>query len=120
MDNFTAKFVYSKPITKVLQSVYVDANGNLINISNNTNAKRISLPRYTVCSLYLRETNELAFGIARCSSNDVFIKKIGRDLSYQRALKNPCCKVSIPVGIKISDMTVAIANQLIRNKMLND
>lgn len=107
-----AKYVYSEPIAKVEKNVYVDANGNQIATTKSPNAKYSSLPRYTVCSILDEKTRTLTFGVARCSSKDRFNKKVGRELSLQRALNNPVCTIQVPISLKISDVTVDVALQL--------
>lgn len=111
-EDSRAKFVYSTPITKSSKVVYTDANGSVKAINKDLKSKSTYLPRYTVCSILDDETRTLTFGIARCSSKDAFSKKIGRDLSYERAIKNPVCKIQVPENLKISDVTVDVAFRL--------
>lgn len=107
-----AKYVYSSPILRVTKDVYVDANGNVIAHGQNR-SKAVFLPRYTVCSILNPETRELSFGIARCSTQDRFSRKIGRELSYKRAIENPITTIQVPKELKISDVTTDVAFQLI-------
>ena len=111
-NSVRAKFVYSAPITKSIKVVYTDANGTIKGINKSLKGKSVSLPRYTVCSVLNDETRTLAFGIARCSPKDAFSKKIGRELSYERAIKNPICEIQVPDNLKISDVTIDIAYRL--------
>lgn len=111
-EDSRAKFVYSAPITKSSKIVYTDANGTVKAINKDVKSKSTHMPRYTVCSILNDETRTLTFGLARCSSKDAFSKKIGRDLSYERAIKNPVCEIKVPDNLKISDVTVDIAYRL--------
>ena len=60
-------------------------------------------PRVTICSIYNNETNEVAFGVARCSHRDQFVKSVGRDLSYYRANESPYKVVKIGEN-RVSDV----------------
>lgn len=108
-----AKYIYSEPIMKVQKDVYVDANGKMIGAKSDNKAKYQNLPRYTVCSI-LTEDRMLQFGVARCSSKDRFDKKVGRELSFKRAIEHPVCKIQVPEELKISDVTRDVSMQLIR------
>lgn len=106
------KYVYSNAIYKVTKDVYVDANGNVV--AHGANKSNFTpIPRYTVCSVYNKEDNTLAFGVARCSHKDAFKRSIGREISLKRALENPITTVTVPTGLRISRMTRDIAFQLI-------
>lgn len=106
------KYVYSNPIIKVAKDCYVDANGNVLDHGQNR-SKQILLPRYTVCSILNPETRELSFGVARCSTKDRFSRKIGRDLSYKRAVSKPITTIKVPEELRISDVTIDISFQLV-------
>ena len=111
-NSIHAKFVYSEPVVKSSKMVYTDANGSVKAINKEIKSKSVHLPRYTVCSVLDDETRVLSFGIARCSSKDSFSKKIGRELSYERAINNPVCKIQVPDNLKISDVTIDVAYSL--------
>lgn len=51
--------------------------------------------RVTICGILNESTNTLSFGMARCSSKDVFKKSIGRKLAYDRALNEPLVQVKV-------------------------
>lgn len=53
------------------------------------------MPRVTICSILDTDEETLSFGAAYCSSKDRFVKEIGRQLSYERALNNPMRVVSV-------------------------
>lgn len=106
-----AKYVYSDPVMRVTKDCYVDANGNIID-HGQCRSKHIALPRYTVCSILNPETCELSFGVARCSAKDKFDRKTGRELSYKRAITNPITTIKVPKELKISDVTMDVALQL--------
>lgn len=47
------------------------------------------MPRITICSLLNEDRTKLSFGVAVCSAKDRFVKKVGRELAYKRALEHP-------------------------------
>lgn len=108
-----AKYVYSAPKNKAIKMVIVNAEGKEDVLYPYTIKEIHSLPRYTVCSVLDKEKDTLSFGIARCSAKDRFVKKIGRKLSYQRALSNPITVIQNVHVYRISEITRQIANQLI-------
>lgn len=108
-----AKYIYSQPVYKVMANVYVNANGDIIGVTKCTDSKSVSLPRYTVCSILDNETRTLYFGLARCSSKDRFDKKIGRQLSTERAINSPVAIIKVPDGAKISEVTFSVAQDII-------
>jgi hypothetical protein len=44
-------------------------------------------PFATVCKLILKDNRVISLGISICAASDNFSKKIGRDISFSRALK---------------------------------
>lgn len=43
-------------------------------------------PFATICKLLLKDNRVISLGISICAANDNFSKKIGRDISFSRAL----------------------------------
>ena len=70
------------------------------------------LPRITICGVYDSETNKLTVGVAKCCPNDLFVKKVGRELALKRAETNPVCTISIMPGEIISHVFFDIARTL--------
>ena len=60
------------------------------------------IPRVTICGIFDPFEKTLTFGVARCSVKDTFVKAIGRDLAYKRAITEPYKVVSVPDNEKIS------------------
>lgn len=73
-------------------------------------------PVVTVCGIYDESTGKLNIGIARCSEKDNFVKKVGKELAYNRAVNNPYITVQLPVGSKFSNLFYDIAKNLVKTK----
>lgn len=71
-------------------------------------------PIVTVCAIFDEETGKLSMGVARCSEKDRFIKKIGRELSYNRALENPQLIVNLRKHERFSEVFYDLAKILQR------
>ena len=93
MEN--ARFYYSLPLVKATVVMVEDSKFDPDNILGYYSKTRQVLPRITICSILNKEKNTLSFGVAFCSAKDRFVKKIGRELSYKRALENPI--LTLPV-----------------------
>jgi hypothetical protein len=78
------------------------------------------LPVVTVCGIFDEDSGILRIGIARCSEKDVFVKKIGKELSYDRATTNPHMIVNLKPGAKFSpifyDLSHYLSQRLVTNK----
>lgn len=84
-----ARFYYSLPLVKTAVVMVENSKFDTDDILGYYSSSRTSLPRITICSVLDREKNTLSFGAAICSAKDRFVKKIGRELSYKRAMENP-------------------------------
>lgn len=86
-----SRFYHTAPRAKVESIVNLLTNN--VTLTNNIIKY---YPRYTICGSYDYDSQILSFGIACCSGKDLFNKKIGRQISEGRALKNPfyICNVS--------------------------
>lgn len=95
MNMKNARFYYSAPMYTVKVAV-IGANGfnpdNVIGYYGNTVEQ---MPRITICSILSDDKTHLSFGVAMCSKKDRFVKKIGRELAYNRALNSPIATVKV-------------------------
>lgn len=80
------KYYYSAPTQVRLAYFLAGTNGEPIYMLNQTEFVK-NLPRITICSIL--NGNLVSFGYAVCSSKDQYVKKIGQQISYARALKKP-------------------------------
>ena len=62
--------------------------------------------------IYDTETNSICIGVAQCNRKDTFIKKFGRHIAEERAIKKPCAKVSIPENFKRGECFVSACKAL--------
>ena len=69
-------------------------------------------PVVTVCAIFDEETGKLSMGIARCSEKDRFVKKIGREISYKRAVENPQLIVNLRKYERFSEVFYDLAKIL--------
>ena len=69
-------------------------------------------PVVTVCAVFDEETGKLSMGIARCSEKDRFVKKIGRELSYKRAMENPQLTMNLRKYERFSEIFYDLAKML--------
>lgn len=73
-------------------------------------------PVITVCGVYDESTGKLNIGLARCSEKDNFVKKVGKELAYNRAINTPYIIVQLPIGSKFSNIFYDIAKTLVKTK----
>lgn len=71
-------------------------------------------PVVTVCAIFDEETGKLSMGIARCSEKDRFVKKIGREISYKRAVENPQLTMNLRKYERFSEVFYDLAKILQR------
>jgi hypothetical protein len=71
-------------------------------------------PIVTVCAIFDEKTGKLSMGIARCSEKDRFVKKIGREISYKRAVENPQLTVNLRKYERFSEVFYDLAKILQR------
>jgi hypothetical protein len=92
------RYYYSVPTYTVNVQVVDDHRGgfNVNKILRYSPTTIKPVPRITICSILDTETMQMAFGIARCNPSDSFCRKIGREISYQNAKKNPIYVATAP------------------------
>ena len=80
------KYYYSAPMQVRQFTAITDVNGDVF--YTYPESKLITnLPRVTICSIL--DGNSVRFGYATCSSRDSFKKRIGQNISRNRAIKCP-------------------------------
>ncbi len=74
-------------------------------------------PVVTVCAIFDEETGKLSMGVARCSEKDKFVKKVGRELSYNRAMNSPQLVMNLRKYDRFSDVFYDLAKMLQKRYM---
>lgn len=110
------KFYYSKALHIRRLPVVTDNEGNVIMVYEKSKPVVVKLPRITVASVYNTETNMMKFGVAVCSTKDVFKKKLGRQIAEGRARKSKDSVIALKG--KVREVSTRRANELI-NKYLS-
>lgn len=81
---------------KLTQEILDYSKTGFVILSKNTPAVKVKFshlrrpnnkPFATVCRLILEDSRVISLGISICAESDNFSKKIGRDISFSRALK---------------------------------
>lgn len=106
------RFYYSEPLHIVKETYVVNSEEQVVDLLTLDCIK--NLPRFTVCSIYDQTAKTLCFGVARCSPKDNFVKKIGRDISLDRAKTN-AIKTLTDVTIDIARVSSLWAKDIIKN-----
>lgn len=80
---------------KLTQEILDHSKTGFVILSKNTPAVKIKFihlrdsdnkPYATICRFKLRDGRVISLGVSFCAKNDNFSKKIGRDISFSRAL----------------------------------
>lgn len=107
------RYFYSEPAAIATAKVILDADGSIIGLADETTAKVTRrLPRTTICGIFDDEKKTLSFGYAKCSHKDIFNKSLGRKISYNRAIKNPLCTITVDALDNLSDLFMETATML--------
>lgn len=103
------RFYFTQGIKLGNLEVLVNDNGDIVAAGNLS--FKSNIPRVTICGIYDDEANTMTYGVARCSHKDVFVKKKGRELSFDRAINKPYDIVRI--GKKsVSDVFIENARRI--------
>lgn len=103
------RYFYSEPYSLASVKYVTDGEGFLVDPIEDAVFER-HCPRLTICGIWNTETNVMTFGIATCSKNDVFTKRIGRELSYERAMNNPVKSIDLDES-NISEQFLTVARE---------
>lgn len=80
------KYYYSAPSQLRMGMFLADADGKMIYQFPDSKFIK-NIPRVTICSIL--DGDKLSFGFATCSPKDQYVKKFGRHIAYERAVKKP-------------------------------
>ncbi len=104
------KYYYSEALYKAKMDVIVNCHRYVLNEEDITEFK--PLPRITICGIYDDKERTMTYGVAKCSSKDIFKKKIGQRISYNRAFIRPYRIVNIKPEDKISEVFIKNARDI--------
>lgn len=104
------KYYYSEDLHLAKMNVVVNSNHYILSTTDAYDYK--PLPRLTICGVYDNEEHTMTYGVAICSSKDVFKRKIGQKISYDRAFIKPYRIVKINPSDKISELFINNARQI--------
>ena len=110
------RYYYSDTRYEGMSKCLFDDNGYLIDFKDPLSVQRKT--KLTICGIWDTEKNTMSFGYAKCSPNDQFVKKIGRELAYNRALEKPIVIVYISENEYVSDVFINNALTL-EDKIMN-
>lgn len=103
------RFYFTQGVKLGNLEVLVNDNGDIVAAGGLS--FKSNIPRVTICGIYDDEANTMTYGVARCSHKDVFIKKKGRELAFDRALNKPYDIVRIGKK-KVSDVFMENARRI--------
>lgn len=99
------RYYFSSDLKTANMEVLLGTNNTVIAMGSFVgHIKRI--PRVTICGIFDPDKKMLTFGVARCSAKDTFVRSIGRNLAYKRAITEPYKVVSVSDSEKISDVFI--------------
>lgn len=99
------KYYFSKDFKIANMEVLLGTNDTII-ATGNFVGQFTRIPRVTICGIFDPFEKTLTFGVARCSAKDTFVKSIGRDLAYKRAITEPYKVVSVSNNKKVSEVFI--------------
>lgn len=117
------KYYYGEDLRRAIAMVTVNSKNMIVNI--NSMHTYDNIPRVTICGIYDNIENTMSYGVAKCSEQDNFSRKMGQRISYSRALKCPYRIVHIQPEDKISKLFITHAKDIEKevlkyyNKKLN-
>lgn len=89
-----SRFYYSTPSFETTVIITTDDNGE-ITVRPKSGAKLTSRPRMTICGILDTDTNTMSFGVSLCSAKDKFVRKVGKQLSEERAINKPILQIAV-------------------------
>ena len=110
------KFYFSKDFKLANMEVFLGTNNTVI-ATGNIVSKLRRIPRITICSIFDPDKKTLTFGVSRCSSKDTFVKSIGRELAFKRAVNNPYKTIHVSDNAKVSDICIKACLKIEREIM---
>ena len=104
------KYYYGDDLRRAIAMVTVNSKNMIIKI--NSMHTYDNIPRITICGIYDDVEKTMSYGVAKCSSNDDFRRKLGQKISYHRALHKPYRVVNIKPEDKISKLFITNARDI--------
>ena len=98
------RYYFGSDLKIANMEVLLGTNDTVIAMGSLNRIKRI--PRVTICGIFDPDKKTLTFGATRCSAKDAFVRSIGRNLAYKRAIAEPYKVVSVSDNEKISDVFI--------------
>jgi len=103
------RFYYSIPTQVRMVPSFADAQGIILGqAAPDVFVKWI--PRVVICSVL--NGNELSFGYTTCSKKDNYVKKIGQQKAYDRAINKPYKTVILNDISDIKDVSKEIVDEI--------
>ena len=99
------KFYFSNDFKLANMKVLLGTNNTVV-ATGNLVGRFTRIPRVTICGIFDPTKKTITFGVTRCSVKDTFVKAIGRELAYKRAITEPYKIVSVPNNKKISEVFI--------------
>lgn len=107
------KYYYSSALQRVTLQAFADGNGVVVHIPDQKPKFVEDFIRFTICTIL--EDNKLSIGYAVCSKKDHFVKKVGRNIAFARALNKPYAVIDIS-NRNIHEATDEIIDKIIYGK----
>lgn len=101
----TVKFYFSNDFKVANMEVLLGTNNKIV-ATGNIVGRLTRIPRITICGIFDTTKKTLTFGAARCSAKDTFVKAIGRELAYNRAITEPYKVISVADDEKVSEVFI--------------
>lgn len=116
-ENVKIKYYYSPSAQIRNIPTVTGADGVPTFIPKNLRASIHNVHRITVASYYDDAENVMKFGVAVCSPEDRFEKKIGRELALKRALTSPEKTVCAIDRSNVANVSRKYADELIKKHL---
>ena len=99
------KFYFSNDFKLANMKVLLGTNNTVV-ATGNLVGRFTRIPRVTICGIFDPTKKTITFGVTRCSIKDTFVKAIGRELAYKRAITEPYKIVSVSNNKRISEVFI--------------
>lgn len=104
------RFYYGEDITLANLEVVLSRDRNIVATGRLSNQGKF--PRVSICGIYNDEEHTMTYGVALCSSKDVFKKDMGRELSRKRAQEKPYCVINTRGYKSVSEAFIENARKI--------
>ena len=110
------KFYFSRDFKLANMEVLLGTDNTVV-ATGNLVGRFTRIPPVTICGIFDPTKKTLTFGVTRCSVKDTFVKAIGRDLAYKRAITEPYRIVSVPNNKKIWEVFINMCLEIEKEVM---